>query len=44
MMQYRREFEIVMNVKQNLDLEVLMSIFLNGLKGEIQAELKVGEF
>ena len=34
----------MVNAKQNLDLEVLMSIFLNGLKWEIQAELKVGEF
>ena len=43
-MQYRREFEVVAGAKRHIDPEMLMCIFLNGLKKEIRAEMKVGAF
>ena len=43
-LQYRREFERAASTKKELDPEVMMCIFLSGLKEEIQAELKVGQF
>ena len=43
-MQYLREFEIVAGARRHIDPEMLMCIFLNGLKKEIRAEMKVGAF
>ena len=43
-MQYRREFELVARTKKNIDLEILMCIFMNGLKKEVRAKMTVGEF
>ena len=43
-MQYRREFEIVARAKRHINPEMLMCIFLNGLKKDIHAEMKVGAF
>ena len=40
-MQYRTEFEFGASSKRDLDPEVLMSIFLNGLKSEIQASGRI---
>ena len=40
-MQYWREFELVSRAMKDLDREVVMGIFLNGLKMEIQADLKI---
>ena len=43
-LQYRRDFERVASTKRDLEPQVMMCIFLSGLKEEIQAELKVGQF
>ena len=43
-LQYRREFERAASAKKDLDPEVMVCIFLSGLKEEIQAELKVCQF
>ena len=37
-MQYQREFELVAEAGRDQDHEVMMGIFVNGLKNEIQAE------
>ncbi|CAH9115813.1 unnamed protein product [Cuscuta epithymum] len=38
---YRDEFELVIAPQINVDMEILKGIFLNGLKNEIKAELKL---
>ena len=43
-LQYRRKFLAVANARKDLDIEVVMCVFLHGLKIEIQAELKVSQF
>ena len=40
-MQYKKEFELVVEAMKNLDTEVEMGVLLNGLKNGIQAKLKV---
>ena len=42
--QYRKEFELVAGARRDLNAEVVMGIFLHGLKEEIRAELKVNQF
>ena len=42
--QYRKEFELMVSAKRNLSIEVVMGIFLHGLKEEIWAKLKVNQF
>ena len=42
--QYHKEFEVVANARKDLNLEVVMGIFLYRLKSELQAEFKVGQF
>ena len=43
-LQYRKAFEAAANARKDLDREVVMCVFLHGLKPEIQAELKVSQF
>ena len=43
-MQYRRDFELVARSKRNMDPEILMGIFMNGLKREVRAEMRMDEF
>ena len=43
-MQYKKEFELVVEAMKNLDTKVEMGVFLNGLKNGIQAKLKVSQF
>ena len=43
-MQYQQEFELTAASMRQLDHEVKIGIFLNGLKNEIQAKLKVSQF
>ena len=42
--QYRKEFEAVANASKDLNWEVVMGIFLHGLRLKLQVELKVSHF
>ena len=44
MKEYSDQFELVSRSRREMDREVLMGTFLNGLKEEFQAELKFHDF
>ena len=43
-MEYRKAFELVSSSRREVDREIIMGIFVAGLRPELQAELKVGDY
>ena len=43
-MEYRKAFKLVSSSRRDVDREIIMGIFVSGLKLELQAKLKVGDY